>query len=107
MKGDTHGERACYERGCRCEKCKAASSKYFTERYKRHRIERGLPLRDDICIDCGESHAPSVRRRWLSRFDPEDLDRETIQDARSCWYPRTSAGERMLFRDMRHVRTKQ
>lgn len=60
---------------------------------------------EKVCDDCGESHTPAARRAWLARIPSDELDLDVIRSERSCWYSRTAAGERMLFRDLAALRT--
>lgn len=65
------------------------------------RTQREVP---ETCASCGGSHAPAVRIAWLARIESDELDLELVRQERSCWYPRTPAGERKLFRDLAIVR---
>lgn len=113
MKTTTHGEPCCYKAGCRCDLCRAGMGLYMKTRRRRliaERIARGLPAPrhyDTICEACGETHERAARMRWLRRFETADLDRDVIHDARSCWYPRTVAGERKLFRDIADLKRER
>lgn len=113
-KRDTHGDPSCYNHArCRCDLCRAGMAKYMRERRLRliaARAERGLPVPrayNTICDDCGESHERALRMKWLRRFETADLDRDVIRDARSCWYPRSVAGERKLFRDLHDIKAER
>lgn len=58
----------------------------------------------ELCAECGESHSPAARLAWLARISSDELDLDVVRQERACWYPRTDAGERKLFRDLAALR---
>lgn len=57
-----------------------------------------------ICTTCGRAHDANTRRRDIWRMVHDGLSAADIREAWPCWYPRTEAGERMLYRDMAYCR---
>jgi hypothetical protein len=57
-----------------------------------------------ICLDCGRSHQPNTRRNAIRLSALSGVEPRDIMDEWPCWYPRTNAGERMLYRDIEAIK---
>lgn len=63
-----------------------------------------LAADSSVCLECGYSHAPDVRRASIRLAVLSGAPSADIREAWPCWYPDGDAGARMLARDSADVR---